>query len=99
MLKRDLLRAVSAAATELHARNKKYSYEDIETICRAYSQVVLDTLTADREENVPMFGMGKFEVRHLEARDGQVDGKAWHKEATDRVVLKISPIVKTLGGE
>lgn len=96
MLTDEMLRETSKEANEIG--DKKYTKEDVKNILTAYSTVMINTLTTDKEDKFPMIGVGKFAVKHVDAKTGvsSLTGKQWYKDAEDQLILKISDTVKVL---
>lgn len=89
MVKVDVLR-------EIKSKVKGVNYADIEVILTAYSEVVKETLLKDKDEKVPLPGIGSFSVKHINEKNGFMNGKEWHKDAEDQLTFKINKSVKTL---
>lgn len=89
MVKVDILRAITSKLPGLNQKT-------VEAILNAYSEVVIETLTDNKDEKVPLFGIGNFTAKHVDAKDGIVNGKEWRKSAEDRLVFKMHKSVKTL---
>lgn len=93
MKKLDLLRNVVA-----HTENG-YSQKVVEEVLEAYADVVLETLRDDKEEKVPMLGIGNFTAKHVGDRRGVSkigEEKEWFVPAHDELKLSISKSVKGL---
>lgn len=92
MVKVDVLRNV---ANRLDGCSQK----DIEAVLSAYAEVVLETLSEDKTEKVPLPGIGNFTAKHVNEKSGVAalaGGKEWHKDACDQLKFTISKSVKTL---
>lgn len=91
MVKVDVLRGV---ASKLDGCSQK----DVEAVLNAYAEFVMETLVANKDEKVPMLGIGSFTAKHVDAKSGvsAINGKAWSKDAEDQLVFKVSKSVKTL---
>lgn len=77
------------------------SQKDVETVLAAYVDVVKDTLSKNKDEKVPLPGVGAFSVKHVPERSGVVQlgeskGSTWTKPSHDELVLKIAKSVKEL---
>lgn len=92
MVKVDLLRSITRKLDGC-------SQKDVMAVLDAYAEVVLETLTNDKTEKVPLLGIGSFTVKHVPERSGVAtlaDGKEWTVPEHDEVKFTISKSVKTL---
>ena len=94
MVKNDVLRNVAG-------KLEGCSQKDVEAVLSAYAEFVIETLSSDKTEKVPMIGIGSFTTKHVNEKSGIVQlgenkGSTWHKDAEDQLVFKISKLVKTL---
>lgn len=99
MKKVELLREVSLRASEI--LEKKVSQKDIEGILAAYTDCVFETLDVDREEKIPLPGVGNFSVKHVKERTGVIrlgekTGEQYTTPAHDEVAFKMSKTVRGL---
>lgn len=100
MVKQEMLKKTAAKATELYVTGgleKKVTQKEAEIILTAYSEMIREELTNNREEKVPMINIGDFNVKHTKAKDGEMNGVAWHKDAEDHIALNIHKSKKVLG--
>ena len=93
MTKNEVLKKVS----ELSGVTQK----QVDAVIAAYAEVVIETLTNDKTEKVPLIGIGNFTAKHVDEKSGIVQlgenkGSTWHKDAEDQLAFKISKSVKTL---
>lgn len=91
MVKNEVLKKVSETTG--------LTQKDIDAVINAYTSVVTDTLTADRDEKIALGGLGTFKVKHVPERSGVAalaGGKAWTKPAHDEICFKMSKTVKEL---
>lgn len=91
MVKNDMIKAV---ASEAEVANKV-----AESVIDAYGKFVLGVLSENKDEKVPLPGIGTFSVRHVAERSGVATlagGKEWTKPAHDELKFTISKSVKTL---
>lgn len=91
MVKNDMIKAV---ASEAEVTNKV-----AESVIDAYGKFVLGVLSENKDEKVPLPGIGTFSVRHVAERSGVAalaGGKEWTKPAHDELKFTISKSVKTL---
>lgn len=91
MNKADMIKAV---ASEADVTNKV-----VEAVVDAYGKFVLGALNENRDEKVPLSGIGAFSVKHVAERSGVAalaGGKEWTKPAHDELKFTISKSVKTL---
>ena len=91
MIKNDMIKAV---ASEAEVTNKV-----AEAVIEAYGKFVFGTLNENRDEKVPLPGIGMFSVKHVAERSGVAalaDGKEWTKPAHDELKFTISKSVKVL---
>lgn len=91
MKKNDMIKNV---ASEAEVTNK-----DAEAVLNAYTKFVLGALSENKDEKVPLPGIGTFSVKHVAERSGVValaGGKEWTKPAHEELKFTISKSVKTL---
>lgn len=91
MVKNDMIKAV---ASEVDVTNKI-----AEAVMEAYGKFVLGVLNGNRDEKVPLPGIGTFSVKHVAERSGVAalaGGKEWMKPAHDELKFTISKSVKGL---
>lgn len=91
MTKNDMIKAV---ASEAEVANKV-----AEAIVDAYGKFVLGALNENRNEKIPLPGIGTFSVKHVAERSGVAalaGGKEWTKPAHDELKFTISKSVKEL---
>lgn len=70
-----------------------------EAVMDAYGKFVLGVLSENKDEKVPLSGIGAFSVKHISERSGVAalaGGKEWTKPAHDELKFTISKSVKTL---
>lgn len=91
MNKIDMIKAV---ASEANVTNKV-----ADAVVNAYGKLVLEALHENRDEKVPLPGIGAFSVKHVAERSGVAalaGGKEWTKPAHDELKFTISKSVKKL---
>lgn len=91
MNKIDMIKAV---ASESEVTNKV-----AEAVIDAYGKFVLGVFSENKEEKIPLPGIGTFSVKHVAERSGVAalaGGKEWTKPAHDELKFTISKSVKTL---
>lgn len=91
MTKNDMIKNI---ASEADVSNKV-----AEAVMGAYEKFVCAVLIAERNEKVPLPGLGIFSVKHIKERSGVTalaGGKAWTKPAHDEIQFKISQSIKEL---
>lgn len=91
MIKAEMIKQI---ATKAKVTNKV-----AETVVDAYGKFVLGVLSENKDEKVPLPGIGNFSVKHVSERSGVAalaDGKPWTKPAHDELKFTISKSVKTL---
>lgn len=99
MLRPEMLKKTAAKATESYVAEgleKRVTQKEVEIILSAYTDMIKEELSKDRSEKIPMINMGNFNVNHTKARDGQLNGVAWHKEAEDNIAFSIYKTAKKL---
>lgn len=99
MTKDLLLKEVAERATDIiGADNKKVTKKEIDAFLQAYAECVIDNLVDNKDEKIPLPGIGNFTAKYVAERSGvsAINGKEWHKDAEDQLVFKISKSVKTL---
>ena len=92
MKKNEMIKAVSERVDG--ATNKL-----VDEVLKAYADVVVDTLSDNRDEKVSIGNLGTFKVKHVPERSGVAalaGGKEWTKPAHDEICFKISKSVKEL---
>lgn len=91
MKKIEMIKAVSS---ESEVTNKV-----AEAVIDAYSKFVLGVLSENKDEKIPLPGIGTFSIKHVSERSGVSalsGGKEWMKPAHDEICFKISKSVKEL---
>lgn len=91
MNKLDMIREV---ASEADVTNKV-----AEAVMDAYGKFILGVFDENRDEKVPLPGLGAFSVKHVKEKSGVAalaGGKAWTKPAHDEIQFKLSKSVKEL---
>lgn len=91
MVKNDMIKAV---ASEAEVTNKV-----AEAVIEAYGKFVFGVLNENRNEKIPLPGIGMFSVKHVAERSGVATlagDKEWTKPAHDELKFMISKSVKTL---
>ena len=92
MTKNEMIKAVSERVDG--ATNKL-----VDEVLKAYADVVVDTLTDNRDEKLSIGNLGTFKVKHVPERSGVAalaGGKEWTKPAHDEICFKMSKSVKEL---
>lgn len=109
MTKDVMIREVTDRATDLfnidvdeNRPKKKFTQKEITSVLRAFADCVIDNVTEDKTEKIPLPGIGSFTAKHVAEKSGTVQlggnkGSIWHKDAEDQLVFKVSTAVKTLG--
>ena len=90
MTKNEMISAVSAHLDDVTKKT-------VEEVIGAFADVVVDTLTDNRDEKITIPGIGTFKVKHVSERSGVTalgDKKPWTKPAHDEIVFKVSKTVK-----
>lgn len=91
MNKIDMIREI---ASEADVTNKV-----AEAVIDAYGKFVLGVFSENKEEKIPLPGLGAFSVKHVAERSGVAalaGGKEWIKPTHDEIQFKISKSVKEL---
>lgn len=91
MVKIDMIKNI---ASEADVTNKV-----AEAVMDAYGKFVLGALNENRDEKVPLPGIGSFSVKHVAERSGVAalaGGKEWTKPAHDELKFAISKSVRGL---
>lgn len=96
MFKKDLIKVVAETANEFYDGESRISKKMTDAIFQALEKVVTTTLQEDKEEKIPLPGLGSFSARHVSERNGKVNGKDFHKDAHDKIVFTVSPSVKEI---
>lgn len=85
---------IKSVASESEVTNKVS-----EAVIDAYGKFVLGVLSENKDEKVPLPGIGTFSVKHVEERSGVAalaGGKEWTKPAHDEICFKVSKSVKNI---
>lgn len=93
MTKVELLKEITVA-TELPQK-------DIDAVLAAYATVVTETLTENKEESIPLPGLGTFKVKDVNERRGTImmgdrKGEEYVTPAHQEPTFKLSKPVKGL---
>lgn len=91
MNKIDMIKAI---ASEANVANKV-----AEEVVDAYGKFVLGVLSENKDEKIPLLGIGAFSVKHVAERSGVAalaGGKEWTKPAHDELKFTISKSVRSL---
>lgn len=91
MTKLDMIKKI---ASEAEITNKV-----VEAVIDAYGKFVFGVLTENKDEKIPLPGIGSFSVKHVKEKSGVAalaGGKEWTKPAHDELKFTISKSVKTL---
>ena len=91
MTKNDMIKAVTS---EAGVTNKV-----AEAVMDAYAKFVFGALSENKDEKIPLPGIGAFSVKHVAEKSGVAalaGGKEWRKPAHDELKFTISKSVKTL---
>lgn len=91
MTKSEMIKHISS---EANVTNKV-----AEAVMDAYEKFVLGVLITEREEKVPLPGLGSFSVKHVAKRSGiaaLAGGKTWIKPEHDEIQFKLSKSIKEL---
>lgn len=93
MNKVELVKKITEITTE------EVNQKQVSAVLAALESVVKDVLTENRDEKVPLPGIGTFSVKHVAERSGVAalaGGKEWTKPAHDELKFTISKSVKVL---
>lgn len=101
MKKAELLKEVVVRATDIFEENdidKKLSQKELDLILKAYSDCVLDNLNKNKEEKIPLLGIGAFTAKHVAERTGTsaLSGEKWSTPEHYELKFTVSGTVKTL---
>lgn len=91
MTKNEMLKKVSEVSG--------LSQKDVSAVLSAYATVVVDTLTANRDEKVALENIGTFKVKNVPERRGIStlgEKKEWVKPAHSEICFKITKSVKEI---
>ena len=93
MTKAELLKEITSV-TEL-------SQKDVDTVLAAYANVVTESLTENKDETIPLPGLGTFKVKDVNERRGTImmgdrKGKEYVTPAHQEPTFKLSKSVKGL---
>ena len=93
MTKAELLKEITSV-TEL-------SQKDVDTVLAAYANVVTESLTENKDETIPLPGLGTFKVKDVNERRGTImmgdrKGEEYVTPAHQEPTFKLSKSVKGL---
>lgn len=91
MLKNEMLKKIAEVSG--------LSQKDVDAVLTAYANVVVDALTANRDEKIALGNIGTFKVKNVPERSGVStlgEKKAWTKPAHDEITFKMGKAVKEL---
>ena len=71
---------------------------DVKVLLETYAEVVLETLSNDKNETVILPGLGKFSVKDVPEKSGvsPFDGKAWTKPAHSELKFTVVSSAKEI---
>ncbi len=77
------------------------SRKETEDVLSALSEIIMETLTENREEKIPFEKLGSFKVKNVSERKGQIilgekAGEEYCVPAHDEITFKMSKSIKTL---
>lgn len=93
MNKIDFVKRVAEVSTE------EVNQKQVTAVLAAFESVVRDVLSENKDEKIPLPGIGTFSVKHVAERSGVAalaGGKKWTKPAHDELKFTISKSVKEL---
>lgn len=106
MTKDLMLKEVAERATDImtnmadeNATVKKFTKKEVAALLQAYAECVIDNLVDNKDEKIPMPGIGTFSAKHVAEKSGVATlagGKAWTVPEHDEVKFTITKSVKTL---
>lgn len=88
-----MLKAVSEAA--------EVTQKDIEKVLKAFEEVVITTLSGDKEEKITLGSLGSFKVKEVAERTGTImmgqnKGETYTTPAHSEISFKMSKTTKQL---
>lgn len=94
MTKVELLKEITNSVAEL-------SQKDVDAVLAAYATVVTESLTENKEETIPLPGLGTFKVKDVNERRGTImmgdrKGEEYVTPAHQEPTFKLSKSVKGL---
>lgn len=94
MTKADLLKEITNSVAEL-------SQKDIDAVLVAYATVVTKNLTENKDETIPLPGLGTFKVKDVNERRGTImmgdrKGEEYVTPAHQEPTFKLSKTIKGL---
>lgn len=78
---------------------EEVNQKQVNAVLTALESVVREILTENKDEKVPLPGIGTFSVKHVAERSGVAalaGGKEWTKPAHDEIQFKVSKSVKNI---
>ena len=94
MTKAELLKEITSSVAEL-------SQKDVDAVLSAYATVVTESLTENKDETIPLPGLGTFKVKDVNERRGKImmgdhKGEEYVTPAHQEPTFKLSKSVKGL---
>lgn len=94
MTKVDLLKEITNSVAEL-------SQKDVDAVLVAYATVVTESLTENKDETIPLPGLGTFKVKDVNERRGTImmgdrKGEEYVTPAHQEPTFKLSKSIKGL---
>ena len=102
MTKDLMIKEVTERATDILNTNGaegKFTKREVELVLAAYAACVLENLTSNKEEKIPMPSIGSFSAKHVNEKSGVAalaGGKAWTVPEHDEIKFTVAKSVKTL---
>lgn len=97
MTKVDLLKQITNGISEI----AELSQKDVDAVLTAYATVVTESLTENKDETIPLPGLGTFKVKDVNERRGTImmgdrKGEEYVTPAHQEPTFKLSKSVKGL---
>jgi len=94
MTKAELLKEITSSVAEL-------SQKDVDAVLSAYATLVTESLTENKDETIPLPGLGTFKVKDVNERRGTImmgdrKGEEYVTPAHQEPTFKLSKSVKGL---
>lgn len=89
MVKNEMLKAVSDKAG--------VTQKEVDAVLAAFVDVVIDTLSKNKDDKIALPGIGTFKVKNVPERKGIStlgDKKEWVKPAHDEICFKLNKTIK-----
>lgn len=103
MTKLELIREYTERVNDVFAGleiNKKFNQKETEAFLSTFETMIVENLTANKEEKIPFGKLGAFSVKNVPEKSGvsKLGGveKPWHTEAHSEITFKMNKSAKNI---